>query len=217
LSLAGILAVVLILIAGLMPGSPPKPDDSVAKISKFLVDNNDKIRWAGFIGVLGSVVLLLWLGAVWRLLRRAEGGAPLLAVGAALGAVMAAALFNVGGVLLSLMAIVGPGSMGATGTRFYYLLFNNLGSAGGIGIAVFLAAFSLVIIETAVLPRVMGWLGILVALVLLAGGGAIASTRDVFFVLTFIGFIAFSLWTTVISVLMFRSAASRPEAAVSAT
>ena len=72
--------------------APPKPNDSTAKIVKFVTDKNDQLRWAGFVGVLASIVLLGWLGAVWRLLRRAEGGVVRLAVGAALGAAMAAAL-----------------------------------------------------------------------------------------------------------------------------
>ena len=71
-------------------------------------------------------------------------------------------------------------------------------------------------IETAVLPRALGWFGALVALVLVAAGGAIASTRDVFFVLGFIGFIGFAIWVLVASVLMFRGAgASEPTPAPS--
>jgi hypothetical protein len=214
LSLAGIVAIVVILIGAFLPGSPPQPDDSAAKIAKFLVDNNDQIRWAGFVGVLGSIVLLGWLGAVWRLMRRAEGGTPLLVVGAALGAVMAAALFNAGAVVLSVMAIVGPQTMGASNTRLFYLLSTSLGAAGAMGVALFIGSFSTVIIETGVLPRVMGWLGALVAIVLLASGGMIASTREVFFVLTFIGFIGFALWTIVVSILMFRDAGARAPAPV---
>ena len=125
LALAGIVFVVLILIAGFLPGSPPKPNDSAAKIVKFVTDKNDQLRWAGFVGVLASIVLLGWLGAVWRLLRRAEGGVVRLAVGAALGAAMAAALFNAAGVLMSTVAIVGAPSIGASDTRFFYLLFGG--------------------------------------------------------------------------------------------
>jgi hypothetical protein len=211
LALAGIVFVVLILIAGFLPGSPPKPSDSAAKIAKYVVDKSDQLRWAGFVGALGSIVLLGWLGAVWRLLRRAEGGVPRMAVGAALGAAMAAALFNAGGVLMSAVAIVGVPSIGKSGTRFFYILFNGLGAAGGIGVALFVGVFSTVIIETGVLPRVMGWLGALVALALLIGGGAIASTRDVFFVFGFIGFIGFALWVVVVSLMMFRAAGAPAE------
>jgi hypothetical protein len=65
-----------------------------------------------------------------------------------------------------------------------------------------------VIIETGVVPKVMGWFGALVALVLLAAGGGIASTRDVFFVLTLIGFLGFTLWTIALSVIMYRGVGS---------
>jgi hypothetical protein len=139
-------------------------------------------------------------------MRRAEGGAPRLAVGAALGAGFAAALFTAAGVIMSTVAIVGVPAIGAPATRFFYLLFNGLGAAGAIALALFVGAFSTVIIETSVLPRVMGWLGALVALDLLAAGGGIASTRNVFFILAFIGFGALSLWVVVVSVLMFRAA-----------
>jgi len=216
LALAGIVAVVLLLVGTLIPGTPPKPDDPAPKIAKFLVDKSDQIRWGGFIAVLGSIVLLAWLGAVWRMLRRAEGGSPMLAVGAALGAVLGAALLNAGGVLLAVMAIIGPAVMGAPATQFFYLLFNNLGSAGAMGIALFVGAVSTVIIETGVVPKVMGWFGALVALVLLASGGGIASTRDVFFILTLIGFIGFTLWTIALSVIMYRGVGSDDSVPVSA-
>ena len=98
-ALAGIVFVVLMLVAGFLPGSPPKPSDSAAKIVKF-VDRQERPAPLGRVPRRArAIVLLGWLGAVWRLLRRAEGGEPRLAVGAALGAAMAAALFNAAGVL----------------------------------------------------------------------------------------------------------------------
>jgi hypothetical protein len=206
LALAGIVAVVLLLVGGLIAGSPPKPDASAPKIARFLVDKSDQIRWGGFIAALGSIVLLAWLGAIWRLLRRAEGGTPMLAVGAALGAVMGAVLLNAAGVLLAVMAIIGPTAMGASATSFFYLLSNNLGSVGAMGLALFVGACSIVIIETGVVPKLLGWFGALVGVVLLASGGGIASTRQVFFVLTVIGFFGFVLWSFVLSVVMYRGA-----------
>ncbi len=207
LALAGIVGVVLLAVSALMQGSVPKPDDPVGKVAEFLVDQRDQIRWAGFIGALGSIVLLGWVGAVWRLMRRAEGGEPMFAVAATGGAVFALAMANVSAVLLSVMAILGPKSLGASNTRTLYLLTNNLIAAGAMGLALFTGAFAKVIIRSGVLPRAIGWIGALIALVFLAAGGGIASTKDVFFSLGFGGFLAFALWTLVVSVLMFRSAA----------
>jgi hypothetical protein len=149
-------------------------------------------------------VLLGWLGAVWRLMRRAEGGEPMFAVAAAGGAVFALVAVNVGAVLLSVMAIEGPQVLGANQTSTLYLFTNNLIGAGAMGLALFTGAFSTVIIKSAVLPRVLGWIGALIALVFLAAGGGIASTRDLFFYLGLVGFLAFSLWTLVVSALMYR-------------
>jgi len=205
LALAGIVGVVLLAVSALIQGSLPKPDDSAAKIAKFLVDKVDEIRWAGFIGALGSIVLLGCLGAVWRLMRRAEGGEPMFAVIAAGGAVFAIAVINVSAVLLSVMAIIGPQALGASQTRTLYLLTNNLIALGAMGLGLFTGAFATVIIRSGVLPRVLGWLGALIALVFLASGGGVASTRDVFFYLGFVGFLAFTLWTLVVSALMYRA------------
>ena len=203
LALAGIVGVVLLVVSALIQGSLPKPDDSVGKIAEFLLDKGDQIRWAGFIGALGSIVLLGWLGAVWRLMRRTEGGEPMFAVAAAGGAVFALAMVNVSAVLLSVMAIIGPAALG-NDIRTLYLLTNNLLAAGAMGLALFTGAFATVIVRSGVLPRVLGWLGALIALVFLATGGGIASTRAIFFYLGFGAFLAFSLWTLVVSVLMYR-------------
>ena len=108
-------------------------------------------------------------------------------------------------VLLSVMAIVGPQALGASQTRTLYLLTNNLIALGAMGLGLFTGAFATVIIRSGVLPRVLGWIGALIALVFLATGGGIASTRDVFFYLGFVGFLAFSLWTLVVSVMMYRA------------
>ena len=114
-------------------------------------------------------------------------------------------MVNVSAVLLSVMALLGPKSLGASDTRTLYLLTNNLIAAGAMGLALFTGAFATVIIRTGVLPRAIGWIGALIALVFLAAGGGIASTKDVFFYLGFGAFLAFSLWTLVVSVLMFRA------------
>ena len=79
-----------------------------------------------------------------------------------------------------------------------------------MGLAVFTGAFATVIIRSGVLPRVLGWLGALVALVFLATGGGVASTRDVFFYLAFVGFVTFFLWSVAASIFMYRT---KPSAA----
>jgi hypothetical protein len=71
------------------------------------------------------------------------------------------------------------------------------------GAAVFVGAFSLLIIRRHVLPPIMGWLGLLVALLGILGGPVVSSTRDVFFYVAFAGFVSFLAWVVIVSILMF--------------
>ncbi len=161
-ALGGIVFAVLVTVSALLPGSPPKTSDSAAKIVKFFADNGDEIRWAAYIGGLATLALFWWLGSVWRLMRRAEGGVPRLAVVAIAGAVFASATAAIGGVLLAVVPIVGVGTVGGPGpARFFYVLSTNVGTATEIGIAALIGSFSAVIIRSRVLPSVLGWLGAL--------------------------------------------------------
>ncbi len=58
----------------------------------------------------------------------------------------------------------------------------------------------------------LGWFGVLIALVAVASGGIVASTRDVFFGLSFGAFVGFSLWLLIISVMILRGTGSEAPA-----
>jgi Domain of unknown function (DUF4386) len=210
-ALGGIVFVVLVLVSAFMPGSPPKTSDPTSKIVDFVHDHGGAIRWAGTVGALATIALFWFLGAVWRVLRRAEGGSPRLTVVAVIGAVFASVMAAVGGITLSVMGIVGPkGAGGSANIRVLYILSTNLGIGTVVGIAVFLIAFGIVIVRTGVFPRWLGWLGFVVALVAVAATGAISSTRDVFFDLGFAAFLGFLLWLLIVSVMMLTGRGSEP-------
>ena len=213
-ALGGIVFVVLLLVAGLLPGSPAKTGDSATKIANFVTDKSDELRWAGYIGALAAVAFFWFLGGVWRVLRRAEGGNPRLTVVAVSGAVFATVMATIGGIGLGVLGITGvAGTGGKNTTRFVYILTTNLAVGTVFGMAVFVAAFSVVILRSGFMPKALGWIGALIAVVALASGGIVASTREVFFDLSFGVFFAFSLWLLVVSVLMLRGAGSEAPAA----
>ncbi|MEX1008282.1 MAG: hypothetical protein WD271_10620 [Acidimicrobiia bacterium] len=203
-ALGGILFAVLVAITFFLPGSPPKTSDSATKIAKFIADKDDALRWSGYIGAVAVIPLYWWLGSVWRLMRRSEGGSPRLAVAALSGAVFASVLATIGGVTLAVLPIVGVRTLGTGGARTFYLLSTNLAISTEFGLAVFLGAFSALIIRSRVLPPVLGWLGALIALVAVVGGAAVATTRDAIFVVAFVAFLAFLVWVLVVSILMLR-------------
>lgn len=202
----GILFVVLVAASAIIPGSPPKTSDSAAKIFKFVSDNGDELRWAAYIGGLAVIPLFWWLGSVWRLMRRGEGGSPRLAVGALGGVAFASVMAGIAGIILAVIPIYGVATLGKEPTRLFYVLSSNLGFATEFGVAVFVGAFSLVIVRSRVLPPIIGWLGLLVALVSIVGGAAVATTDDAIFAVAFAGFISFLVWVIIVSILMLRSA-----------
>jgi hypothetical protein len=202
-ALGGILFVVLVAITAILPGYPPKTGDSARKIAEFIGDNGNKIRWAAFFGGLADIALFWWLGSVWRLMRRAEGGSPRLTVTAFAGAVFAAVMATIGAVMLAVIPVIGTHTFAHTQIRYFYILSTNVATATMFGAAIFVGAFSLLIIRRRMLPAIMGWLGLIVAVLGIVGGPVVSSTRDAFFYVALVGFIAFLAWVVIVSILMF--------------
>jgi len=202
-ALGGILFVALVAITALLPGYPPKTGDSARKITDFITDNGDEIQWAATTGGLAVIALFWWLGSVWRLMRRGEGGSPRLTVVAFAGAVFAAVMATIGAVSLAVIPVIGTHTFANSQVRYFYILSTDLAVATLFGAAVFVGAFSLLIIRRHVLPAVIGWLGLIVAVLGVVGGPVVSSTRDVFFYISFAAFIAFLVWVIIVSILMF--------------
>ena len=99
--------------------------------------------------------------------------------------------------------------------KLLYLLQGALVAGGGLGVGLFVAAFSIVVIRSRVLPAGLGWFGGLVALVLVVAAGSMGSTKDVYFVLGFVGFVGFLIWLVITAILMLRAPA--PESAAPRT
>src|SRR5262249_16710351 len=135
---------------------------------------------------------------------------PMLTVAAVSGAIFAAVMATIGGVILAVMGIVGAKTMGPNATRFFYILSTNLGITTVFGAALLLGASGILMVRTRMLSPWLGWFGILIAVVSLFGGMAIATTRSAVFDLAFVSFLGTLLWVLIASILMLRHA---PEAA----
>lgn len=201
----GIVFAVLIAVSGLIAGSPPKLTDPTGKIVKYLTDNQGVLRWSAYIGAVGTGFALWWAGSVWRTIRSAEGGSPLLAVTAVGGLLLGLSVAMVGSIITAVLATPGVGvGTGAGGVRFFYILGTALFGGVGIGVIAFAGAFSVVIIRTRVLPSFVGWFGLLVAIVWIPGAAVMSTTRDEVYYITFAGFLLFALWALVTSITMLR-------------
>lgn len=203
-AMGGFVFVVLGLVGTLISGSPPAPTDSAREILEYFDDNQSAIRIANYLAVLGIFFLLFWLGGLWALLRRAEGGAPLLTVVAGLGAVLGAAGAGTSFAVTSLIALrhdsIGPG-----GAEVFYALSFTLFGISGVGIAALVIATSVITLRTGIFPSWVGWGGMVLGVLWLVAALAIATDRDFIGIFGLVSFVLWSVWILVLSVLMLRT------------
>ena len=101
-AIAGALGVACYVVGFLLPGSPPKTEDSVGTIATFFTENRLKILGEVFLVAFASFLLLVFLAALVSRIRRADGG---------LGALSLITL--VGGVALVGITVFGAATYGA--------------------------------------------------------------------------------------------------------
>jgi hypothetical protein len=202
-AIGGILFVICIVVSGFLPGSPPMTSDSVREMAKFVADKGDEIRIAGYLGAVAIIPFFWFLGALWRLLRRGEGGSPYLAVMAALGGAFGAVTGALGGIVLAVLPLT-RSSLTAGSLRTLYVLSTDIAFMALFGIATLTLSASVVFIRSHVMPAWLGYLGILTGIVALIGAGATVSTNDTLFGFGFAGYVLSALWVLILSILMLR-------------
>lgn len=204
----GILFVVLVLVSAFLPGSPPSTSDPARDIAKYFTDHDDAIRQAAFLGIVATIPLVWWAAAVYRMLERATGNGRL-GVMTAVGVAIGAAAAGVSSIIYAVVAMVGVGgSGGLSGTKFFYVLGTNLTAMVAIGTALTVGSVSAGILRTGMMPKWLGWLGALVALLSVGGSLIGVSGNDAVFVLAFASFLTFVLWLVIVSILMLRKPAT---------
>ncbi len=201
---AGLVFVVVVLVSSFVAGSPPGLNDGPGEFADYFADNDARIRWAQFLNILALVPFLWWIGSLWSILRRAEGGAPRLTVAAGLGSVVAATCVMIGSAAMSTAAFREAG-LGPDGLKLFTTLSFTMTAAGAGGVATLVVASSVIVLRSRALPVWIGWLGLVSGAVWIVAGLALVSTRDAVTVFGFIGFLLWLVWIIAVSVSMLRS------------
>ncbi len=146
---------------------------------------------------------LLFLGGLFGVLRRAEGGSGALAM-VSVGAGIAMAMTWPFGLLLAGVgtSIVLQGGDAATAWAFDGMAPLSL-ALSSFPRTVFLAATSAVLLEDRLVPRWVGWSGLVLALVSLIGTATLV-VGDLF-PLLMLGTLIFELWVLALGVSLARS------------
>ncbi len=161
------------------------------------------VSLANYLLLLPMPFFLLFLGGLFGVLRRAEGGTGVLTV-AALAAGIAVAVTWPFGILIAGLSssILADGGDVATAWSLDGMAPFSL-ALSAFPRTVLLVATSLLLLDSRLVPRWIGWVGLALALVSLLGTGMLL-VGDLFPVLA-LGTLIFELWVLALSVALVRS------------
>src|SRR6266508_1632494 len=200
---AGLVFVILVLIASFLPGeSPPAIDDSAREIAKYFHGHSGAIQAGAFLSGLAGIAFLWFLGSLWSRIRRPEETRRLATIAAG-GGVVTLGLALVSFAINSTTALRFR-ELGPLGARFFWTLSNIVIGMASFSIAVLVIATSIAAIRTKVFPVWLGWAGVVLSLAWVVAGIGVASDSGGLFTFGFIVFLLWVIWILVISFFLFQ-------------
>jgi hypothetical protein len=198
--LTGVVFIVLLIVGFIVTGEPPDANDDVQDIVNFYTDEKDSIEAGVFILALGTVFFVFFANYLRTVFRETSLSATIL---------VGAAIFAVGGGIDGTILIAtaeAADDIEPASVQTLQALWDNDFVPFAIGITIFLVSIGLSILRTAVFPKWLGWVVLVLALVSVTPAGFIAFPGSGLLVLVL------SIWLT----LRARRAAAPPAAPPSA-
>ena len=171
--LTGILFVALVIVAFVVSGETPDVDDSAQTVVSFYVDNDSEQLIAAAVLALGCVALIFFLGSLRLVLRAAagdQGGLSTVTLLGGLGIAVGSSIFAGIGFTLGDAADDLP----ASATLALNALNSDLFFPVAVGAATFNLGLGLAVLRHGGLPRLLGWLAIVVGIAGLTPAGFFA-------------------------------------------
>jgi hypothetical protein len=196
--LAGLLFVLLLVVAVIVGGETPDADDSLQKVVEYWNDNKDQNIAASIIAAIATVPFLWFAGVLRSVLAAAEGLPTRLASTAWGGAILTAAGWLMI-VAFNFVAADTAGDVEPAVTQTFSVLQADFFFPLAIGASVFLLASGLAIVRFGVLRSWLGWAAIVLGVACLTPGG-------------FIAILLMLVWIIVVSVMLFQRTAPAPPA-----
>jgi len=188
LPLTGVAFIVLAIVGFIVGGEPPDADEPVQEIVDFYVDDRDSI----FVGVylLGlAMVLFIFFANYLRTVFHGTRASATILVGAAIFVVGGA----IDGTLLIAMTEAADNEIPPESIQTLQAFWDNDFLPFAVGISVFLISLAVSILRTDVLPRWLGWVTLVLAVLSLTPAGFFAFPATGLLVLVL------SVWLTVLA------------------
>jgi hypothetical protein len=208
---SGIVFVVLFVVGLVIAGDGPALGDSAADVREWFDDNESAVAWITWSGALGfALFFLLFASGLRSILGPAdaanEGIWSRLSFA---GAIVFVALGGAGSAFWAVLGQEDVRSVASDGTVKALAAFDTLifGAVLPWGIAVFLIGASVVILQSGVMAKWLGWLGLASTLLIVIGTlWPFAGDDESFLaILTFIGLPLALIWSLGVSIEILRS------------
>ncbi len=168
-------AFVLVGIVGFAIGGEPKSaDDPVKEIVDFYVDNKDSVQIGAFLGVVAGLLLIFFGAYLRKVLRAAAPDEDMLPLVAFIGFVVVAISFAMDGTISFALAEAAD-DIDPVGVQALQALWDNDFLPVVLGVECFLWATGLCVLRTGALPKWLGWVMIVLAVVGLTPIGFVAA------------------------------------------
>ena len=186
--LTGVAFVVVLIVGGIIGGEPPDAKSPVQEIIDHYTDNKTSIQVGSFVGVAAAVLLVSFGAYLRSVLSAAEGPGGMLSaltlVGTAVVAVGLAIDLTISIALVEAVDDIEPAAVQAL-----QALWDNDFVPIALGALVFLISAGLSIVRHGALPKWLGWVALLLAVIGFTPIG-------------FVAFIGTGLWIAVVSVML---------------
>ncbi len=181
----------------------PPMDASPQEAARGFAQAQTMVEVGTFLYVLQVPFLLLFLGGLFGVLRRAEGGSGALATSALGAGIAMVVIASMGALISSVTPIIGQlGGDGATVKAIDAMTPLAL-ALSAFPRAVLLGAISVVILESGIAPRWIGWAGLVLGLISLVSTGTLVAPE--LFPFLALGTLMFVVWVLILSVVLLRS------------
>lgn len=200
-ALAGVVAVLLWVVSVVMQETSGLPDEDPISTLRWFNEETNTILASAFVFMLGSLFFLIFVGALRFHLLAAEGpGAFLTAISFGAGLATAVLTLLIQGP--NLAAAISAEELTAHAALTLSVIDDAFFVAAELMAALFLVATGLVILRYGPLPRWLGWASLVIALWMLIPPVGWAGLL-----------LGFTLWTVLVSVLLWMRPTGEPVAA----
>ena len=201
--LTGIVFVALGIAAFALQGEPPSADDEVEEIVSFYVDDKDKIEVGAALATLAAGFLVFFAGYLRKVLRAAEGEGGALSLIAFAGAVVLAVGIAIDATIIFALAEAAE-DVDPVAVQSLQALWDNDFFPLALGTLLFLFAAGLSVVRHGALPKWLGWVAIVLAVVAVTPVG-------------FAAFLGTVIWILIVSVMLALRGRRAPESTSAGT